>query len=627
MDRRGNVSLYSALGEHISEFHFGNVSRLLPTNISNDDKLSKSTTPSICVQGIGEVRDVRIFPSARDSGVAVVDDQMRIFVVNSVNEPIVWSMHNRKSCHLCDWSMLDIFQSLENIARMGCFSGIPAIKEPPSAWTVLQPRSQLTQICDISLAIDQCISTAFSTWSPKMQKALLKASHFGMAFSTGFDSTRFVRTLRELRVLNEVHRERIGMPITSVQLQELGESCLINRLIDIGAYGLAAEICSWLGREQQEGIDRVLLEWVRRTISKVASSANIRELNMEALDEKIAQKLLCYPHVSLADAAKRAIEAKLPKLARLLIKREKDDAKQVYVLLQLGDVQEALTKAAAAQRPQLMHQVIRHLMKGQKRAEYELAIRKIPLAQCLYQDLVRQESERGSGKMMLALLEQASDFERQIMFHLDAVENEIIVIEMEYEVKYVQTVVLSSCGFEKGYQDRGNTFQPNDRLNSLRRAKEAARNMGDKGVEELLTDLAAFAPGQLERGQEHMTIRQTVIEHAADAQKVAQLKHQAKLSDKQVHLWTIEGLAKMGRMEQLFDMAQKKSPVGYVPFIKACIKHNRREECKKYIAKVNGYQDLVAAYIALGLVLIKVNPNTFFFLSLFCLFFKFSLRV
>ncbi|KAJ1351742.1 hypothetical protein KIN20_007875 [Parelaphostrongylus tenuis] len=657
MDRHGNVSLYSALGEHISEFHFGN--------------------------GIREVRDVRVFPTARDSGVAVLDDQMRIFVVNSVNEPIAWSMHN------------------------------PA-KEPPSAWTVLQPRSQLTrvivangtafysgcqgeqlslidtpfsqgdgqyarmvvsadhslialyhssrliqvvtsdlskeisrisvpgdqsiyrlgwvgagalflqrtpthiqlfsvhdetahydlhtefvqigvecdgiklytdtemefvspvsddevavlgvastsdgallyeaaqwldsnkshnsyeyamQISDISVAIDQCISTAFSTWSPRMQKALLKAAHFGMAFSTGFDSTRFVRTLRELRVLNEVHRERTGMPITSVQFQELGESCLINRLIDIGAYGLAAEICSWLGREQQEGIDRVLLEWVRRTISKVASSVNTRELNMEALDEKIAQKLLCYPHVSLADAAKRAIDAKLPKLARLLIKREKDDSKQVYVLLQLGDVQEALTRAAAAQRPQLMHQVIRHLMKGQKRAEYELAIRKIPwfvVAQCLYQDLVRQEGERGSGKMMLALLEQASDFERQIIFHLDAVENEII---------------------------------PNERLNSLRRAKEAARNMGDKGVEELLTDLAGICPS---------TART------------------------RVHLWTIEGLAKMGKMEQLFDMAQKKSPVGYVPFIKACIKYNRREECKKYIAKVNGYHDLVAAYVALG---------------------------
>ncbi|KAK6028142.1 hypothetical protein OSTOST_05815, partial [Ostertagia ostertagi] len=281
------------------------------------------------------------------------------------------------------------------------------------------------QIRDLSLAIEQCISTASSVWSPELQKTLLKAAHFGMAFSNGYDSNRFARFLRELRVLNEVHRRRIGMPITYSQFQELGESCLINRLIDIGAYGLAAEICSWLKRDQQEGIDRVLLEWVRRTINKAASSSNPSELNMQALDEKIAKKLMSYPHVSLADAAKRAIDAKLPKLARLLIKREKDDSKQVQVLLQLGDVQEALTRAAAAQRPQLMHQVVRHLMKGQKRAEYELAIRKIPLAQCLYQDLIRDESERGSSKMMLALLEQASDFERQTMFHLDALENEI----------------------------------------------------------------------------------------------------------------------------------------------------------------------------------------------------------
>ncbi|KAJ1375072.1 hypothetical protein KIN20_038309 [Parelaphostrongylus tenuis] len=126
------------------------------------------------------------------------------------------------------------------------------------------------QISDISVAIDQCVSTAFSTWSPRMQKALLKAAHFGMVFSTGFDSTRFVRTLRELRVLNEVHRERTGMPITSVQ------------------------------------IDRILRF------------------------QSLRQVYFCY---FLSEKfTKRAIDAKLPKLARLLIKREKDDSKQSTVV-------------------------------------------------------------------------------------------------------------------------------------------------------------------------------------------------------------------------------------------------------------------------------------------------------
>lgn len=37
-------------------------------------------------------------------------------------------------------------------------------------------------------------------------------------------------------------------------------------------------------------------------------------------------------------------------------------------------------------------------------------------------------------------------------------------------------------------------LQPSERLNSLRRAKEAAKNLGDKGVEELLSDMVSKLP-------------------------------------------------------------------------------------------------------------------------------------
>uniref|UniRef100_A0A1I7XS72 Vacuolar protein sorting-associated protein 16 homolog n=1 Tax=Heterorhabditis bacteriophora TaxID=37862 RepID=A0A1I7XS72_HETBA len=334
------------------------------------------------------------------------------------------------------------------------------------------------QVRDMSLAIDQCISCAITSWSPELQKSLLKAAHFGMAFNTSFDSSRFVRVLRELRVLNE----------------DLGETCLLNRLIDIGAYGLAVEMCRWLGRDQFEGVDRVLLEWVCLEIMVLNFLCCISNITYFSEFLPVCNTIFfCF-----TDAAKRAIDAKLPKLARLLIKRETDDSKQVNVLLQLGDIQEALTRAAAAQRPQLMHQVVRYLMKGQKRAEYELAIRKIPLAQCLYQDLVREESGRGPGRMILALLEQASDFERQIMLHLDAA---------EYEMNGV-LISMSQ---------------------------------------------AAFAPSQLERNQEHLTIRETVIEYAADTQKVNQFKHQTKLSEKQF-VTNLRNIVKMARLWKKSEM-------------------------------------------------------------------------
>lgn len=427
-----------------------------------------------------------------------------------------------------------------------------------------------TVIQDLYKAIDECISTACDMWQPEEQTILLKAARFGMAYTnTTPDTTKLMRAIKEIRVLNELRKVRTGIPLTHRQFRTIGETCVINRLIDMGSYSVAIQVSQWLGGENSGNVDRVLLEWVRRCIGSVSkSNERMNQTALEALDNKISAKLLQFPHVSMADAARQAIEAKLPDLARLFIKRETDDESHVAVLLQLNDVNQALNKAAATQRPQLIHQVVRHLMSSETRSSYELAISQIPRAQCLYQDLVRQEGEtRGvSGRQMLALLEQASDFERQTLFHFDVAQTE---------------------------------RNPDERLNALRRAKDAAKSMGDKAIEEILNDVSAFAPLQIQRGQADMSVRDTIIEMAHDTAKVAQLKQQARLNDKQVLLWTIEGLAKKGKMEQLFDLAQKRSPIGYAPFVKACVRYKRMDEIKKYYQKANGYPDLVAANLAM----------------------------
>ena len=70
-------------------------------------------------------------------------------------------------------------------------------------------------------------------------------------------------------------------------------------------------------------------------------------------------------------------------------------------------------------------------------------------------------------------------------------------------------------------------------MNALRRAKDAAKSMGDKAIEEILNDVSAFAPLQIQRGQADMSVRNTIIGMADDTAKVAQLKQQARLNDKQ----------------------------------------------------------------------------------------------
>ncbi|KIH45262.1 hypothetical protein ANCDUO_24700, partial [Ancylostoma duodenale] len=277
--------------------------------------------------GIREVREVRVFPTTHDSGVAIIDDQMRIFVVNSVSEPVVWTSREHPSAWTvlqpksqltrvivaqgttfytgCQGEQLSVVdtpfsESEGQYARMVIVAAdlskqISRIQVPGEqsiyrfGWVGLealflqrtplmvqffsvhdekahydlntefvqigvepdgvklysdtgmefigpvsrderavlgvasasdgallyeaaqwlntnrshQSYEYCMQIRDLSLAIDQCISTATSAWSPEIQKELLKAAHFGVAFSTGFEAARFVRVVRELRVLNE----------------------------------------------------------------------------------------------------------------------------------------------------------------------------------------------------------------------------------------------------------------------------------------------------------------------------------------------------------------------------------------------------------------------------------------
>ena len=75
---------------------------------------------------------------------------------------------------------------------------------------------------------------------------------------------------------------------------------------------------------------------------------------------------------------------------------------------------------------------------------------------------MREDSNRGPGRQMLALLEQGSDYERLAMFHLDSAQAEI-------------NVGLS-------LEQKKRNIQPGERLNCLRQATDAAQRLGDQGV-------------------------------------------------------------------------------------------------------------------------------------------------
>lgn len=97
LSKSGRAHVYSSLGEKISEVVF-------------DPQMS-------------DVHENRTFATSRgDSGIAVMDVDGQVSVVNSVSEPVIWSMK-------------------------------PPYTELPTAWIAFQPHSQLTHILLIFEAV------------------------------------------------------------------------------------------------------------------------------------------------------------------------------------------------------------------------------------------------------------------------------------------------------------------------------------------------------------------------------------------------------------------------------------------------------------------------------------------
>lgn len=80
---------------------------------------------------------------------------------------------------------------------------------------------------------------------------------------------------------------------------------------------------------------------------------------------------------------------------------------------------------------------------------------------------------------------------------------------------------------------------------------------------------------------------------SGDGRKAAKLKSLMKISDKR--MWHIEvcALSRGGRWDELAKLVQgkKTTPIGFQPFIEACIQQKNLPEAAKYIQRLSDYQE------------------------------------
>ncbi|TKR78017.1 hypothetical protein L596_018891 [Steinernema carpocapsae] len=436
-----------------------------------------------------------------------------------------------------------------------------------------------------SKAIEECLYAAAYTYEPERQEELLEAAKLGKSIDKKYDSSRFVAICKEIRVLHTVRMMRVGIPLSFAQLTELKPNPLLNRLIELRHWPAAMEVARYMEIPEDEGVHRVLGYWASHLIEECKLNGGIAR----EVDEKIFNKLKDFAAINYANIAEKAYKTELPELAELLLNREKRKARQVELLLKISRsdpkkdqmnnlyLNKAVTIASKSQQPDLIYLVMSHVKRHGKATEVDLLVRKWPQARALLEASYRDESP----KHLEALYRQNDDYVRQAMF-------------------YIGKAMASNSPFET-----------EENVASLKKAQECLnRNRGrDLSYIGHLSEIINIQrlSGEWDITDGGGSLREVFIwavskdieqSNAKKAPHVDQLTKAFRISDKQIYMWKIEAFVNGRHFSHLDQLARsRRSPIGYLPFIKALTVRGYIHEAEKLMDRINDYEEQIKAYL------------------------------
>lgn len=426
-------------------------------------------------------------------------------------------------------------------------------------------------------AIGTCVEAALSEFDITRQQSLLKAASYGKAFCRDLNPQEFVNAAKKLRVLNEVRNADIGLPLTSLQYDSLTPEVLIERLTLRKCHYLALKICELL----QLRNDRVLMHWACEKIKVLTSAYSPEAKSDKEIATIVREKLLSYNNnISFLEIAAAAYHIGRRNLATVILNFEAHMADQVPLLLSMGEEELALQKAVYSEDTDLIYLVLIHLdtTVADKSTFYRL-IHKYPEALNLLKVYYRHKGGVGENGHLL----------HDLMMH-----------NKNY-FEAAKSVIFSGL-YPEGRQQ---TFEE-----TVQRMKEAsvllgqgrdlsfAKSMTDEHVEllEIQKSLEIRANHidffGLSVNQTLAKIAELLVEFPQDAsiwdKEASKVIKKFKVSEKAWWHIKIMAYGKLGAWGHLSRLSnEKKSPVGYAPFARVCIKHGQpQQEIERYIERI-----------------------------------------
>lgn len=413
-------------------------------------------------------------------------------------------------------------------------------------------------------AVRQCLEAAGHEHEPDTQKTLLRAASFGKCFLSNFPPEPFVSMCKDLRVLNAVRDYTIGIPLTHTQFRQMTVQVLIDRLVYRKLYPLAIEICRYLKIPDYQGVSRVLKHWACCKVQQ-------KEEADEAVARAVSVKLGEAAGISYSEIATKAYECGRTELAIKLLEYEPRSGEQVPLLLKMKRSQLALSKAIESGDTDLVYTVVTYLKNEMNRGDFFMTLSKQPVAISLYRQFCKHQEQN----TLKDLLNQDDDHLELGNFYVRASYKEK---RLDARLSLLQSAVDE-------YNKAKNEFAAKATEEEMRLLRFQRRLEEEKGEHLLGMSL-----------QDTLQILLSIGMH----KQAEQLYKDFRVPDKRYWWLKLTALADKEDWDELEKFAKsKKSPIGYLPFVEACVKRHNKYEAKKYVSKVTPEQK-VKAHLAIG---------------------------
>ncbi|MBW0462193.1 hypothetical protein O181_001908 [Austropuccinia psidii MF-1] len=217
-------------------------------------------------------------------------------------------------------------------------------------------------------AVTVCIQAAAREIEPRWQERLMRAAAFGKAFLDMYNPEPFVKMSKTLRVLNAVRNYKVGIPLTYEQYIAHPPAHLISRLTARSHYLLALRLTEFLNLSPSS----VLRHWSHSLILNMSTADPSKPggTTPASITRKIISKLKDRHGVSPADIAEIAWSLGKTKICVELLSHELRPTKQIPLLMNMDQGNEALDQAIISLDPDLIQTVLWQIRTRKPLAEF-----------------------------------------------------------------------------------------------------------------------------------------------------------------------------------------------------------------------------------------------------------------